>query len=194
MIEGSKIRLRDMLPADLDVYRQWNQPGQRWQELDGPYYSRASSDEVEDTIRNLQARIETGEWPPVRTRLVIADRASDVMAGVVSRYWISQETAWAAMGIVIYDPAHWGQRWGFEALGLWTDYLFQQEPSWVRLDLRTWSGNIGMVRLAAKLGYKEEARFRQARIVNGQYYDALGFGILRSEWQELYPDGFQAAL
>lgn len=85
---------------------------------------------------------------------------------------------------------HWGQGKGYETLGLWSDYLFHNEPQFVRLDLRTWSGNIGMMKLALKVGYKEEARFRMARIVNGEYYDGLGYGILRSEWETLYPDGF----
>jgi len=51
--------------------------------------------------------------------------------------------------------------------------------------LRTWSGNEGMMELAAKMGFKEEARFRKARIVKGQYYDSIGFGLLRDEWEKL---------
>ena len=50
------------------------------------------------------------------------------------------------------------------------------------------------MRLAEKLGYQEEARFRKARIVNGEYYDGIGFGILREEWEKLYPAGFTAHL
>jgi putative hydrolase of HD superfamily len=58
-------------------------------------------------------------------------------------------------------------------------------PQIARLDLYTWSGNIGMQKTALKLGYKEEARFRNARIVEDIYYDSLGFGILRKEWEAL---------
>ncbi len=192
MIEGRLVRLRDLRIEDFAVYRRWNQPGQRWQDFDGPYYPTPTSEEVERTISALKTRIEADDWPTPRTRLVIAERSSDLMLGIVSRYWISQETHWAAVGIVIYDPANWGQGIGYEALGLWTDYLFRQEPDWVRLDLRTWSGNQGMIHLAAKLGYVEEARFRKARIVEGQYYDGLGFGILREEWDARFPEGFAA--
>ncbi len=49
-----------------------------------------------------------------------------------------------------------------------------------------------MTRLAVKLGYILEARFRKARIVKGAYYDGLGYGVLREEWRERYPDGFAA--
>ena len=98
------------------------------------------------------------------------------------------------VGIVIFDPTIWGQGIGYQALGLWTQYLFDTMPQIVRSDLRTWSGNLGMMRLAEKLGYREEARFRNARIVEGNYYDGLGYGVLRDEWIALYPEGFAAKL
>jgi len=49
-----------------------------------------------------------------------------------------------------------------------------------------------MMRVAEKLGYQLEARFRHARIVNGRYYDGLGYGVLREEWARRYPRGFAA--
>ena len=52
------------------------------------------------------------------------------------------------------------------------------------------SGNHGMMRLAEKLGFLQEARFRKARIVRGEYYDGLGYGVLREEWRACYPEGF----
>ena len=116
------------------------------------------------------------------------------MIGQVSWYWISEETNWPALGIVIYDPQNWRKGIGNEALGLWSDYLLQAQPLFMRLDLRTWSGNAGMMRLVQKLGFKEEARFRNARLVDGQYYDGLGYGVLRDEWAARYPLGFAATL
>lgn len=65
----------------------------------------------------------------------------------------------------------WAKGYGTEALSLWTEYLFAAFPQIVRLDLQTWSGNLGMMRLANKLGYQLEARLRKARIVNGAYYN-----------------------
>ncbi len=50
------------------------------------------------------------------------------------------------------------------------------------------------MRLGEKLGYTLEARFRKARIVEGAYYDGLGYGIVREEWRRRYPGGFAAHL
>lgn len=189
-LSGVQIILRDFVEADLAPLGYWLQPQHKWQTLDGPYYPKMKPDEAQAYVALLRERVEHEDWPEPRVSLAIADRLTDRFIGRVSWYWIGEETNWPAVGIVIYDETDWGQGIGFEALGLWSDYLLRSERQFARLDLRTWSGNIGMMKLALKLGYREEARFRKARIVNGQFYDGMGYGVLREEWDERYPDGF----
>jgi RimJ/RimL family protein N-acetyltransferase len=187
-LTGKKIHLRDWLLADLDDYPYWLQPGHRWQELDGPYYAKTAPEDIPGVVERIRTRIESGTISTPRQNLIIAEREHNRLIGMVTRYWISEETSWLAAGIVIYDPALWSQGYGTEALTLWTSYLFDVLPNLARLDLQTWSGNNGMMRLAEKLGYQLEGRFRKARIVAGEYYDALGYGILREEWQKRHPN------
>jgi putative hydrolase of HD superfamily len=187
---GRQIRLRDWGEADVEAVRRWHQPDQAWQRFDAPYLPDLTAADVDEMVAKLAQGIAEGNWPTPRRRIAIADRVSDQLVGNVSWYWHSRETQWLNVGIVLYDPATWGQGRGTEALGLWCEYLFATMPQIVRLGLMTWSGNHGMIRLAAKLGFQEEARFRKARIVNGEYYDSLGYGILREEWTERFPRGF----
>jgi hypothetical protein len=70
--------------------------------------------------------------------------------------------------------------------------MFNSLPEIVQLGIGTWSGNVRMVGLARKLGYLEEARYRRAVIVEGEYHDAVGYGVLREEWKDRYPNGFPA--
>ncbi len=189
---GNKIALRDWREADLPALAAWLRPGHRWQELDGPYYPKPTEDEIPDVIAYY--RQQSAAPPEPRTMLAIADRATEALLGIVTWYWESEETLWLSLGIVIYDDARWGHGIGYEALGLWGHYLFEAMPAIVRLDLRTWSGNTGMMRLAEKVGFREEARFRKARIVHGHYYDGMGYGVLRDEWTARYPNGFAASL
>jgi putative hydrolase of HD superfamily len=189
-LSSKNILIRDWRLHDLEPYAHWLQPGHKWQDFDGPYYARLEAAKIPDLIARLRERIIVKLWDDVRRDLVIARKTDEVLIGRVSWYWQSKETNWLSIGIAVYDPAIWGQGIGYEALGLWCEYLWTAVPTIVRLDLRTWSGNIGMMRLAEKLGFREEARFRQARIVNGEYYDGMGYGILREEWQAYYPDGF----
>ncbi|MBL0387404.1 GNAT family N-acetyltransferase [Tumebacillus sp. ITR2] len=53
----------------------------------------------------------------------------------------------------------------------------------VRVGISTCSGNVRMMRLAAKWGIIEEARIRKVRIVAGEYYDSIKMGILREDWE-----------
>lgn len=191
-IKGIKINLRDWNDSDMAVYERWQKPGHRWQELDAPYYKSAVDKSKQDTEDLINWRIKNEIGEP-RLGLAIADPKSNTLLGCVNSYWESIETNWLCIGLVIYDPDHWGQRIGYESLGLWIDYLFAERPEIVRLDMRTWSGNQGLQGLAKKLGFYQEARFRKACIIKGQYYDGLGFGILRDEWEGQFPNGFTSS-
>jgi RimJ/RimL family protein N-acetyltransferase len=189
LINGTRIRLRDWLAEDVSIFEEWQKPGHLWQTLDGPYY-RSETDDSRRLAEELGAKVDSKDFPDPRTRLVIADGETNCIYGTVSTYWESKETNWLCAGIILYDPRNWGKGLGYEAMGLWIDYLFRSYPAIVRLDMRTWSGNTGLMALARKLGFAQEACFRKARFVNGEYYDGLGYGILKTEWKDLHPKGF----
>lgn len=183
-LTGERVTLRDFVEADIPVFSHWQLPGHRWHELDGPYYPKPDANEVAVMADRIQHALEAGSWPEPRMRLVIADSSTDELLGLVTSYWESQETNWLSIGIVVFDEANWGRGIGTEALQHWVSYLFGVRPEIVRLDLRTWSGNTGMMALACKLGFQQEACFRKARIVNGEYFDGLAYGVLRDEWED----------
>lgn len=198
-LAARRIVLRDIRLDDLDAYADWHQLGRRWQETDGPDLGPVSTaaetaDWVAQQVEKLRDIIQAGTFSTPRHRMVIAARDDDRLIGEVSRYTEHKVLGWQAVGIVIFDEGLWGQGLGYEALGTWVDYLFGAQPDWRRLMMGTWSGNTGMLRLAAKLGFVEEARYREARFIRGAYYDSVTFGILRTEWQARYPAGFAASL
>ena len=155
-------------------------------EFNGPYYDLPAKDLQEKWRLETRENICNDNWGEPRLNLIIAHAESNEMLGTVNRYWQSIETHWLSVGIVIYDESKWSGGIGFEALKLWCTYLFKDMPEIARLDLRTWSGNNGMMKLAEKLGFKQEAVFRKARIVKGEYFDSVAYGILREEFQALH--------
>jgi RimJ/RimL family protein N-acetyltransferase len=189
-MQGKRVVLRDWKMEDLPVLRHWHTGEQDWKRWDGPYFSAMTEEEREKWLENMAESIEAEEFPMPRRGLCIADRETDQLLGGVSSYWQSKETWWLSVGITLFDPEVRGKGVGYEALGMWCEYLFCAMEVLPRLDLRTWSGNEGMIRLAKKLGFREEARFRKARIVEGKYYDGMGYGVLREEWEAKYPQGF----
>ncbi len=190
-IDGLRITLRDIEPDDLDVLAYWLQPEQRWQELDGPMYDQPPPDAIARILDDRRALLRSAHLPRPRTTLSIASIDADEMMGQVT--W-SGDIDRIDLNIVIYNPDLWGYGLGYEALGLWAGYLFWELPDLPRLDLASWSGNAGMVRLAHKLGFMEESRDRKGAVVGGRRYDALRFGLDRSEWERRFPGGFQPSL
>ena len=191
-IRGCRIRLRDWTLEDLPAYKHWLHPDQEWYHYDGPWWGPPRVETVDAMIEKLRKAILDADWLVPRKQAVIADRSTDRFIGTTNWNWKLKETNWRNVGITIYDPRNWGKGLGFEAVGLETEHLFDALPEIVRLGVATWSGNGRMVGLAKKLGYLEEARYRRALIVKGEYFDEVGYGILREEWTARYPNGFAA--
>jgi len=184
-LEGKNIVVRDWIMEDLELYKFWNIGYHLWMDFDGPYYPKMDDFELKFNVDYITAIIENKRRSKPRKRLVIALKDTNQLIGTISWYWQSRETNWKSIGITLYDEKLWGRTYGFQALELWIEYLFNSDSELIRLDLRTWSGNIRMIKLAEKLGFQEEARFRKARIVKGKYFDGLAMGILKEEWENL---------
>lgn len=156
-------------------------PDRPWHDTNGPYFGRPAQAEL-DAVRRRLVETADAELPDPRTSLAVVRRSDDLLVGSVSWYFESEETDWRRMGIVLWDEAVWGQGLGAEALALWTGYLFERTDA-LRLDVATYSGNPGMIALARRLGFVEEARIRRARRWAGGVHDAVVLGVLREEWQ-----------
>lgn len=198
---GTVVTLRGWTGPDLDAYRAWLRPEHDWHGWDGPYYPVPTGEQADALFTGL-ARSSGLVWPTTSARAsavaapasapasepghlppgrLVVDVGGDLV-GTVAWYWESRETAWARMGITVYDPAVRGRGIGRTALVLWTSFLFES-TQWVRLDFATWSGNDAMLGVGKALGFIEEARFRQARVVDGERYDSVVMGVLRDEWR-----------
>jgi putative hydrolase of HD superfamily len=175
--------LRGLELGDLDRYQYWKDARHPHNAWNGPYFPRPTAEELARQVADYRRRLEAGEPDVLGDRKVVADRDSGELLGEVNWYWRSQETLWMELGLVVFDSARWGRGLGARILALWTDELFRTFPDLVRLGLTTWSGNTRMVRLAERLGWRREACYRKARIVDGRHYDSVSYGILREEWQ-----------
>lgn len=113
----------------------------------------------------------------------------DKLVGTVSRYWVCKETRWMELGIGIYDKKFWNTGIGKVAMLQWIDRTFQDYLELEHLGLTTWSGNLGMMKLAEKLRMKKEAHIPKVRYYQGKYFDSIKYGILREDWEKIN-DGY----
>ncbi len=181
--ESSGILLRHFTVEDLPAYRAWLQPDQEWHLWDGPYGVVLEPAEIDVRLERLRGRIEDGSLrvAPIERAVIATSDDPQRLVGMVSWHWEAEESDWRRIGGVIFDPAVRGRGIGTEALRIWTDYLFANTEV-VRLDFSTWSGNIRMLGVGHRLGFVEEARFREAREVRGERYDSVVMGVLRRDW------------
>ncbi|WP_344059517.1 GNAT family protein [Microbacterium pumilum] len=181
--ESRGILLRHFTVDDLADYRMWLQPDQEWHRWNGPYGPPRGTAEVDAGIERLRARIEDGSLrvAPIERAVVAVADDPQRLVGMVSWHWEAEESDWRRMGVSVFDPHLRGHGTGTEALRIWTDYLFEHTGV-VRLDFSTWSGNTRMLGVGHRLGFVEEARFREAREVRGERYDSVVMGVLRREW------------
>lgn len=180
--EGAQVRLRTW--TEPDVHRRFALSGLSapWRRWNAPYEPAPTEDEIAAQYARILGAVRQGGRTGRGQRVVIADRDTDAFIGEVSWYDASFPVLnWPSLGIILHDEAFWGQGRGTEALSLWIDLLFA-ERGCHRVDLRTWSGNHRMCAVARKLGFSEEARFREANVLDGVRYDSVAFGILRREW------------
>ena len=182
-LRGPRITLRDWSLHDLSPLRRWLAPEQPWHDTDGPYFGRPTHRDTAAQLARLTALATIPEnfLPSPRESLAVTATDTDALLGQVNWYWEDQHTDWRRMGLAIYDTTNWGQGNGTEALRLWTSYLFDTTDA-LRLDFSTYSGNPGMIAIGRKLGFTQEAVFRQARRWSGGVHDAIVFGVLRAEW------------
>lgn len=179
------IILRELEIKDLGDYLFWNHPSREFHKFNGPYFLKNSEEELKKEVEKYGVLLLNGEKNVLGNKKIIADKETDEIIGQVNWYWKSIETLWMEIGIVIFNENYWGAGIGYKALKMWIDEIFSNNPHLVRLGLSTWSGNIRMMKLAEKLGLKKEAVYRKARIVEGEYYDSVSYGILKEEWHTL---------
>ena len=184
-MRGELVSLRRWQVSDADAVQRWEQPGQQWRRFNAPFFKTNTAEDIDAIADRIRRSVPKGEDMGGGRSLPVVDaRDENRLLGRVSRAQID-ETGWTQAGIIVYDPDTWGHGLGSEALRLWIDLLFRTDPELHRLDLRTWSGNIGMIKVAERLGFTLEARYREARLVESVHYDDLGFGMLRSEWPQV---------
>ena len=181
------ICIRNIKIEDLDEYYLLNHPDREHHNFNGPYFGRITENELREEIQSIITRLENKESNPFGNRKIIANADTDEIIGTVNWYWKSKETDWLEIGIVIFNENNWNKGIGTKTLRKWINQVFDDHPEIVRIGLSTWSGNVGMCKVAQKVGFKQEACYRKARIVDNKYYDSVSYGILREEWSKAIP-------
>ena len=173
-LQGKNISLRELSMQDAEGdYPNWfndpevtkyNSHGERvyTKEMAQEYIHMVSS----STFHNVFAIIET---------------ASRKHIGNISLQSINTKARNAEFAILIGEPSVYGKGMGEEAGKLLLDYGFG-DLNLHRIYCGTSSNNLGMQKLAVKLGMKQEGLRRDGLLKNGEFADIIEYGILENEY------------
>lgn len=187
-IKFENIILRDMIESDIEDYVRWFTVERGWENWDAPWEKEDTDEEAERTswceyyesVKNL---------PDDARRWKFEIEWNGRHIGWVSSYPIDENYEWIgeikdgqavyrAIGIDICESDVWGHGIGTNALRAFMNYYFENGVD--ELYTQTWSGNVRMLRCAARLGFVECNREIDFREVNGQKYDGLTLRVSRN--------------
>ena len=172
---GEKIYLRTITPDDLNAnYREWFNDEEicRYNSHHRfPNYDQDMADYYKNVIQSRSNLI-----------LAICDKKTDKHAGNIALENIDAINQSAEFAIIIGDKKQWGKGIGKEAAKLIIKHGFE-ELNLHRIHCGTQDDNIGMQKLAASLGFKEEGRTRESIYKGGIFKDLIYYGLLRYDWK-----------
>ena len=173
-LKNDKIILRYIKESDLENYIKWTTVETEWQNWDAPW--EWPDDKY---LERMKAMLK---MKPNDSRLQIVTLNGEHI-GSVNSYHIDGDKNKLAVGIGIPPIEDRKKGYGFAALTLFMKYFFKSRDI---LYTQTWSGNLPMMRMAAKLGFEEVGRIKDLREVNGKKYDALTFAITKDKFLKLH--------
>ena len=165
-LEGERVRLRPLEPADSEYYHFFNDPeicagnshcvypmteAHALQYINGIYHSDDA--------------------------LVLAIVGDGIHIGNIALQNIHAIYRSSELALIIFDKMHWGMGYGTEACNLIINHAWNA-LNLHRITCGTFSTNVGMMRLAEKLGFVQEGVRKEAAWKNGEWVDVVEYGLL----------------
>jgi RimJ/RimL family protein N-acetyltransferase len=175
LFSGKLVRLAAPKPEDHDTMAKWTNNLEYWRMYDsdparprGADYWADQDKEDKDSKNSFSFRIRTLE--------------DDKLIGITG-VWVnwSHQSCW--LSIAIGEPEYWGRGYGSDALTLVINYVFR-ELNLYKITLNVFSYNTRAIRAYEKVGFVHEGTIRSTLFRDGQHYDMVYMGILRTEWEE----------
>ena len=161
---------RRFIPAEADLLAEFLTTE------DWPYHGAGTPDAAK-----VRAQAAAGHYDNDRTRTFWIVTGAGTRVGLIRLLDLSDDTPLFDLRV---RAAYRGTGLGTAALHRLTGYLFAEFPGIRRIEGTTRQDNLAMHRAFRKCGYVKEAHYRQAwPSPDGRTYDAVGYAILRSDWQ-----------
>ncbi|MCC7364616.1 MAG: GNAT family N-acetyltransferase [Dehalococcoidia bacterium] len=169
-LEGELIRLRSHEPEDEPYFHRWIHDPEVTEHLNARYpYSHAQEREFASLTSTYQ-----------NATFSVVTLAEGQLIGNVSLRNAVPEDRSCDLGIMIGDKEYWGRGYGTDTMRTACRFGFEM-MNLHRIELEVFAGNDRAQHVYEKVGFKVEARRRQAHFKFGRYVDVLVMGLLEGE-------------
>lgn len=175
VLKGENVILRTLDIKDVDRYINWYTVDREWEEWDAPW-EKFNFDEESIRLFVLSKIIE--ERKSKLKKFLQVCTKDGLHIGWVNAYFLKEDTEKLAVGITLPPVTSRGKGYGEEGLRLFINYLNQ---SFQDIYMETWTGNIPMMRVGDKLGFKEVYRVEKFWSKNNIYYDRVTYKLSLKE-------------
>ena len=181
MLTGNLVTLRALEREDLTALHKW-QNDEEIMRLARSFPDHVISKEALEAefAKELKGE-DTG-----RRAYIIEERSTHNSVGwaTIRIHQFQRRVTAADVGLALGEKSAWNKGYGTETSKLLLDEVFRQ-LNLHRAEWWTYSENIASIQLARKLGFKEEARLRDAVFFDNHYHDLVVFGLLKPEFESI---------
>jgi RimJ/RimL family protein N-acetyltransferase len=178
IFKGQLVRLRAVEPEDWEFFYSMDE-------------STTDFGRATDEIWFPRSKEATRQWAEGQAkagashdafRFQIEALASGELVGTLNTHTASQRVGTFMYGLAI-APEHQRRGYASEAIRLVLRYFFQ-EKRYQKVNAEVYSFNQASIELHERLGFTLEGRLRRMVYTDGQFYDALIYGMLREEFDQ----------
>ena len=181
MISGKIVALRALEREDLLVMHKW----QNDEEI--MLLARSFPDHVisKEALEAEFARELKGEDTGRRV-YIIEEKSGHKPVGwaTIRIHQFQRRMTGADVGLALGGKTAWNKGFGTETAELLLDEVFRQ-LNLHRAEWWTYSENNASIQLAKKLGFRQEARLRDAVFFDNHYHDLVVLGLLKDEFESI---------
>ena len=179
MLSGKKVALRALEREDLTVLHRW-QNDEEIMRLARSFPDHVISKEALEAefARELKGE-DTG-----RRAYIIEEKLTRKPVGWATiriHGWTRRMTG-ADVGLALGEMSAWKKGYGTETTKLLLDEVFLQ-LNLHHVEWWTFAENVGSLKLAEKLGFREEGRLREAVFFDNKFHDLVVLGMLKDEYE-----------
>jgi len=158
-------------------------------DIDGPYLHWFNDQEVcrfnshgrfPSTRKKMQMYIDMLQTSESHLVWAVIEKGSDNHIGNIALQTIDRVNRSAEFAIVMGDKSCWGKGYALESAKTIIDHGFRK-LGLHRVYCGTSENNLGMIKLAGRLGMRQEGVRCEALFENGSFVNAVEFGLLKGD-------------